>query len=75
MEELKPCPFCVEKPDKRFYFKDRYFKASISCKKCHTSKEESIYLDCGYSYTNPYKQFIEAEEKAVKKWNQRANDG
>lgn len=73
MEELKPCPFCGEKPDKRFYFqnKSEYFCVSISCPKCHTSKEESIYLEGGYSFVNPSEKFIEVEEKAIKKWNQR----
>ena len=71
MEELKPCPFCGEKPEKRFSFTSEHFCVSISCNKCYTSKEERVYLKEGYSFVNPSEKFIEAEEKAIKKWNQR----
>ena len=73
MEELKPCPFCGEKPEMWFYFESEYFCVSITCRKCHISKKESIYLDDGHSYVNPAKKFIEAEKNAIKKWNQRGS--
>ena len=71
MEELKPCPFCGGKPDKQFYFESESFIVSISCPICYTSKKESVHLKGGHSYVNPSEKFIEAEEKAIKKWNQR----
>lgn len=74
MEELKPCPFCGEKPEKWFFFEREYFCVKITCRKCHISKETSVYLESGHSYVNPSIDFNKAEEKAVMAWNQRANE-
>lgn len=76
-KELKPCPFCGEKPD--FWSCDRLIK--ISCNKCNyhmsfdgiISRKKSdvpIHYEGGeISTTEFYHQY--AEEEAVEVWNTR----
>lgn len=72
MAELKPCPFCGEKPDD-------YLRATkeidqtkivmyITCYKCQI--EKSTYVQ-GYA---SFKKLIEAHEKLIKDWNTRAGE-
>lgn len=77
IKELKPCPFCGEKPE--FWTCDRLIK--ISCEKCNyfrvfegiVSNKKSdvpIHYECGeISTTEFYHQY--AEEEAVDAWNTR----
>ena len=72
MIELKPCPFCGEKPD-------NYLRATteidqtkivmyITCCKCRI--EKSTYVQ-GYV---SFERLIEAHEKLIKDWNTRAGE-
>lgn len=73
MTELKPCPFCGEKPDD-------YLRAMssaigqmkivmyITCRKCRI--EKSIYVQGCASF----ERLIEAHEKLIKDWNTRAGE-
>lgn len=72
MAELKPCPFCGEKPD-------NYLRATteidqtkivmyITCCKCRI--EKSTYVQ-GYV---SFERLIEAHEKLIKDWNTRAGE-
>lgn len=72
MTELKPCPFCGEKPDD-------YIKALVNsvqmkirmyvvCHKCGVEKSTDIRSGA------PFERLIEAHEKLIKDWNTRVGE-
>lgn len=59
MTELKPCPFCGDKPTVKMH-KNRYSDWWIvSCPKCHITQTGNAH---------------EFRFEAVEAWNRRAND-
>ena len=78
MNELKPCPFCGEKPDDyiRNYMKNGgnlSIETYIICRKCE-SKDNIVKKSVVISSGVPYKRLIEAREKLIKDWNTRVGD-
>lgn len=69
MTELKPCPFCGEKPDD--YIKallnsvQMKIRMYVVCHKCGVEKSTDIQSEA------PFERLIEAHEKLIKDWNTR----
>lgn len=72
MIELKPCPFCGEKPDD--YIKTISGIGQIKivmyiiCRKCEIEKSTDIQSGV------PFERLIEAHEKLIKDWNTRKGE-
>lgn len=72
MTELKPCPFCGEKPDD--YIKtisgisQTKIVMYIICRKCEIEKSTDIQEGV------PFERLIEAHEKLIKDWNTRVGE-
>lgn len=72
MTELKPCPFCGEKPDD--YIRtipgtsQTKIVMYIICHKCEI--EKSVDIQSGV----PFERLIEAHEKLIKDWNTRVGE-
>lgn len=72
MAELKPCPFCGEKPDN--YIKtisgisQTKIVMYIICRKCEIKKSTDIQEGV------PFERLIEAHEKLIKDWNTRVGE-
>ena len=69
MPELKPCPFCGEKPDNYIstIHPDR-IKAKVICRKCDI--EMSDFDNSGI----PFLRLCAMNEKVIDKWNRRADN-
>ena len=72
MTELKPCPFCGEKPDD--YIKallnsvQMKIRMYVVCHKCGVEKSTDIRSGA------PFERLIEAHEKLIKDWNTRVGE-
>lgn len=72
MTELKPCPFCGEKPDD--YIKtisgisQTKIVMYVICRKCEIEKSTDIQGGV------PFERLIEAHEKLIKDWNTRVGE-
>lgn len=66
MAELKPCPFCGGTA--------RIKKHSFYYDKDSTFSDNSYGVRCSQCFAESY-QFYQSEEKAIKAWNRRAEDG
>lgn len=77
MIELKPCPFCGEKPDDYIRAIGNVNAAQlhlyIICCNCEMNGsiiKRSIEIPSG----SPYERLIEAHEKLIKDWNTRVGE-
>ena len=72
MIELKPCPFCGEKPDDYIMtisgISQTKIEMYILCRKCEIQK--FIDIQSGV----PFERLIEAHEKLIKDWNTRKGE-
>lgn len=71
MTELKPCPFCGEKPDDYIKTMSGISQAIvmyITCRKCGIEKSTAIQTGV------LFERLIEAHEKLIKDWNARKGE-
>lgn len=72
MIELKPCPFCGEKPDEHIRaisgISQMKIVMYIICHKCEIEKSTDIQSGV------PFERLIEAHEKLIKDWNTRKGE-
>ena len=72
MIELKPCPFCGEKPDDHLMAIPEIDRTKIVmyiiCRKCEIEKSTAIQSGV------PFERLIEAHEKLIKDWNTRKGE-
>lgn len=72
MAELKPCPFCGEKPDDYIKTISGISQVKIVmyiiCRKCEIEKSTDIQAGV------PFERLIEAHEKLIKDWNTRKGE-
>ena len=72
MAELKPCPFCGEKPDDYIKTISGISQVKIVmyiiCRKCEIEKSTDIQGGV------PFERLIEAHEKLIKDWNTRVGE-
>lgn len=69
MTELKPCPFCGEKPYDCIRGRINNLHMAIVCRKCHIEKK-TIDVQGDVSF----ERLIEAHEKLIKDWNTRVGE-
>ncbi len=72
MTELKPCPFCGERPDDYVMtlsgISQTKIEMDIICRKCEIRK--SIDIQSGV----PFERLIEAHNKLIEDWNTRVGE-
>lgn len=72
MAELKPCPFCGEKPDDYIMTISGISRTKIEmyivCRKCEIQK----FIDIQSAV--PFERLIEAHNKLIENWNTRVGE-